>query len=181
MEKTVVDILYEDFSNLDKFLLEKEELSFKVITNDVFRKSLLLSSASYFETHICETIIKYVDQSSKSNLIINAFLKNKAISRQYHTFFNWDTSNANNFFGLLGDDFKRYMQDEIKKDERLDISIRDFMEIGKERNRLVYQNYGSYTIEKTSDEIFKLYKSALYFLEIFQLRINSFKKSNNLK
>jgi hypothetical protein len=178
MEKTVVDILYEDFSNIDKYLLAQEELSFKIRTDDIFRKSLLLSSASFFETHICEIIIKYVDRHSKSNLIINAFLKNKAISRQYHTFFNWETSNANNFLGLLGEDFKKFMQEEIKKDERLELSIRDFMEIGKERNRLVHQNYGLYTIEKTSDEIFKLYKSALYFLEIFQSRINSFKKSN---
>ena len=39
------------------------------------------------------------------------------------------------------------------------------MEIGRERNRLVHQDFGNYSLEKTSDEIYKLYSDALFFVE----------------
>ncbi|NOU19517.1 MAG: hypothetical protein HOO91_18330 [Bacteroidales bacterium] len=173
MEKTIVDILYEDFLNLNQFLIKNEEPSFTVLIDDHFRKSLLLSSASFFEYQICNILTEYFHNTTNSNLIITSFLKNKAISRQYHTFFCWDAANANNFFALFGEKFKNHMTAIIKDNEKLESSIKDFMEIGRERNRLVHQNYANYTIEKTVDEIFNLFKSAQYFMEIFNVNINS--------
>ena len=70
--------------------------------NDTYKKSLLLSVASFFEATITKAIHDYVDKKSRQTPEIVAFVDNKAIKRQYHTFFSWDGNNANQFFGLFG-------------------------------------------------------------------------------
>ena len=42
------------------------------------------------------------------------------------------------------------MKARVKAEAQLDESIRAFLEIGRERNRLVHQNYGMFTLEKTA-------------------------------
>jgi predicted DNA-binding antitoxin AbrB/MazE fold protein len=44
-------------------------------------------------------------------------------------------------------------------------SVRAFLELGQQRNRLVHQNFASFALEKTSDEIFALYTEALPFID----------------
>lgn len=44
-------------------------------------------------------------------LPIAEFIRNKAIERQYHTYFNWKENKAtsiNGFWGLWGDEFKNF-------------------------------------------------------------------------
>ena len=62
----------------------------------------------------------------------------------YHTWFKWDDTNANQFFGLFGSEFKLAMNNRVKESEELRTSIRAFLEIGNERNRLVHQDYVVY-------------------------------------
>jgi hypothetical protein len=92
------------------------------------------------------------------------FIRNKALSRQYHTLFDWGAKNCNSFLGLFGDDFKSSFCSKISSDKLLEKSIKDFLEIGRERNRLVHQNYATYSLEKTAKEIFELHTSAKSFL-----------------
>ncbi|SPE54902.1 hypothetical protein SBV1_1970002 [Verrucomicrobia bacterium] len=44
-------------------------------------------------------------------------------------------------------------------------SIKALLEIGNERNRLVHQDYATFTLEKDSDEIYDLYQRGLLFVE----------------
>jgi hypothetical protein len=97
---------------------------------------------------------------------VESFVRKKAISRQYHTLFSWDTPNANQFFGYFGDEFRIGMSQKIQTSDKLLESIRAFMEIGRERNRLVHQDYATFPLEKTLDEIYALYQKGLYFVEI---------------
>ena len=53
------------------------------------------------------------------------------------------------------------MKSMVSGDEKLDSSIKAFIELGRERNRLVHQNFGTYSIEKTSKEIYELYENFL--------------------
>jgi hypothetical protein len=78
---------------------------------------------------------------------------------------HWDASNANSFFGLFGSGFKTYMKNRIKEDENIAHSIRAFLEIGSERNRLVHQNFGTFALEKDANEIYNLYVMARPFVE----------------
>lgn len=176
MPETIVDSLYRDFRNLIENLDQTTNPSLRVTADDTFRKALLLASASYFEHTITTDLVEYFNEFSSKNKIAVEFLKNKAISRQYHTFFSWDKNNANTFFGLFGEDFKNFMKEEVQKNETLDESIQAFLEIGNDRNRLIHGNYGNFPLEKTADEIFLQYKKAVVFIGIFPSKLREFQK-----
>ncbi|GEO81566.1 HEPN domain-containing protein [Pararhodospirillum oryzae] len=171
---SAVEKMHGEFSELIRFLDDNMEISLRVFVDDTFRKSLLLCVASFFEKNLSNIVENYVKKTSENNLAVVCLVKNKAINRQYHTWFNWNENNANSFFGLFGDDFKNFMKEKTKNDEQLRHSIKSFMEIGSERNRLVHENYGAYTLEKTSEEIFLLYKSSIFFLESIECCLDEF-------
>ena len=159
----IVESLFRDTKELECFLISNNELSLRVLVDSNFRKSILLASASYFERQVTDLISEYAQSCTNDEKII-FFIKNKVLSRQYHTLFNWNDKNCNSFLGLFGDEFKKQFGAKVFKDDQLDKAIKDFLEIGRERNRLVHQNFGSYSLEKTADEIHELHLSAKIFL-----------------
>lgn len=165
---TIVDSLYKDIQELQSFLNDQNEISLKSFTEANLRKNLLLASASFFEVSIQSILESFSKERSTNCLALVAFVRNKGIKRQYHTYFNWDSSNANSFFGLFGEDFKESLKQKIDTNDNLKDSISAFIEIGRERNRLVHQDFGSYSLEKTADELFDLHKKAITFLEILK-------------
>jgi len=171
MTVTIVDSLYGDFQDLIINLDQTADLSLRNTAEDTFRKALLLASASYFEDKITSDLINYFNETSSHNQNATEFLKNKAISRQYHTFFDWGKHNANSFFSLFGESFKDFMKDEVRKSAELDESIKAFLELGDDRNRLVHGNYGNFSLEKTATEIYSSYKKALLFVESFPQKL----------
>ncbi|MCU0336995.1 MAG: HEPN domain-containing protein [Sediminibacterium sp.] len=177
IEETVVDSLYKDFDSIISFLERNGEISFKSVADEHLKKNLTLSASSYFEYVITESLIEYFKTKSIDSIETVEFIQNKAISRQYHTFFDWNSSNANTFFSLFGNAFKVFMNDKISKDENLKNHIKDFIELGRERNRLVHQNFGAYTIEKTSKEIYELYQSAFKFVSEIRTHLEEFNSS----
>jgi hypothetical protein len=165
--KTVVDVLYGEYQAFYEYFKANNETSFQISMENHLKKGLLLASASYFESIITNELIVFTSETTGSNEVICSFLKNKAISRQYHTLFQWDQpKGANTFFGLLGDGFKTYMKKNIQESKKLSDSIDAFLNIGDERNRLVHLNYGTYTVPKTIDEIYSLYNNASYFVNV---------------
>jgi hypothetical protein len=174
--ETVVDRMYNEFRALLGFLADTGEISLINSVNENFRKSLLLCAASYFETVVGECVVKFADECSPgANGIIGAFVRNKALSRQYHTWFAWNSNNANQFFGLFGDGFRKFMDDRLLRNADLRLSISAFMEIGRERNRLVHQDFGSFALEKTGDEIYNLYKTADTFVQSIYICLHEFR------
>lgn len=141
------------------------EPSLAIAAADNFRKALVLASASYFEHRISSCVLEFVQECAKGNDLVVGFVKNKAISRQYHTWFKWDESNANQFFGLFGSSFKQAMTERVNASEELRSSIRAFLEVGNERNKLVHQDFASFALEKTLDEIYSRYRQSLLFVD----------------
>lgn len=138
---TIIDSLYEENRSLLDYLNKAGEVSLVTVVSESFRKSLALSVASYFETLIQDGIVSVVEQCSGGADAVLEFVKNKAIERQYHTYFDWDRSNANRFFGLFGSGFKEYMNKKVQASEQLAASIKAFVELGSIRNQLVHQNF----------------------------------------
>lgn len=165
MPPTVVDRLHEDFTGLLEVLDEAGEVSLRAVADENSRKSLLLAAASYFERRMTEAVLSFVEDATNRNVLVTALVRNKAVSRQYHTWFQWDKNNANSFLGLFGSDFRDFMKQRIKDDDQLDDSVRAFLELGGERNRLVHEDFGAFTLEKTTEEIHALYRRALHFVE----------------
>ncbi len=66
------------------------------------KKVLLVSAASFFETSITELLVKFFNIKAGNNPEIVAFLKNKAISRQYHSYFDWEKVISTSFSVFWG-------------------------------------------------------------------------------
>ena len=168
---TPIDRLFDEFSAVICALQVIPEVSLQVAAADNFRKALLLAAASYFEHRVCTCVIDFVRECSAGSAMVESFVRNKAISRQYHTWFDWDKTNANQFFSLFGGDFKLTMTSKIKGSESLRSSVRAFLEIGNERNKLIHQDYATFSMEKTLDEIYRIYKEALQFIEALPIAL----------
>ena len=165
MHSSKIAALHDEYSELIEFCRSNEQVSFEMYINDTYKKALLLSAASFFEATITKAIHDYVDIKSHQTPEIIAFLDNKAIKRQYHTFFNWDGNNATHFFGLFGENFKRRAREEIRS-RALDAAETAFIAVGRERNRLVHQNYAEAQINDTFEEIWIKYTKACDFVEL---------------
>ena len=129
---------------------------------------MLFSCASYYETKIVEIIKAFVTSKSCDSRI-SEFVNNKAIQRQYHTYFDWkQTNNINTFLGMFGQDFKEEVLAEIKASENLAEQIKSFMIIGSERNKMAHGNFLEYKLNKTFDEIVELQEKANHFIEYLE-------------
>ncbi|MPQ27118.1 HEPN domain-containing protein [Bacillus paralicheniformis] len=169
MQETVVDKLYEDNKSLLKFLEENSEISFQQDMDNKLKKILIVCSASYFEKEITDLLKKYFILKTGENNEIVSFLSNKAINRQYHTYFDWNGNNINKFLGLFGEKFKQQSLEEIQKKE-LTPAIKAFLTLGELRNQLVHNNMATHYIEQTNEEVYDLYKQALRLILYFQTK-----------
>jgi coenzyme F420-reducing hydrogenase alpha subunit len=172
VEETIIDKIYKDNQDLLNYLENKQEISLKILFDATFKKTLLLSAASYFEEEICKMVQEFVERATQNDKYIVALVKKKAIERQYHTYFQWDGNNANTFFSLFGEEFKEKLKKEIDTDEILKSSVKAFLELGATRNKLVHLNFASYPLDKTAEEIFTLYKTALVFINFLNKHFN---------
>jgi hypothetical protein len=163
--ETPVDVLYNEYRSLSAYLKEKGEVSFHLSIEVQYKKSLVMAAASYFEGEVLRKIEEYYSEKSNGDDTALAFVRNKAIKRQYHSYFSWDKTNGyTQFFGLLGQEFQSFMKAEAKRDTSLTPALEAFISIGNERNLLAHLNYASYDVTKTIDEIYALYETALYFV-----------------
>ena len=167
----IVESLYKDAFELDKFLMLNNEVSLRVSADANLRKSILLASASFYERQVCDLIIEYVGSRTNDERVVS-FVTTKAISRQYHTLFDWNSNNCNSFLGLFGPAFKKSFTERIAMKPELDDAVKLFLEIGRERNRMVHQDFGQYALEKTSEEICGIHQNAKLFVS--ELRASLF-------
>ncbi|MBE7122992.1 HEPN domain-containing protein [Bacillus cereus] len=161
--ETIIDIQFKENKEVLDFLESQNEVSFRNDIDNKLKKVLLLSVASFFEKEVTDLVVNFISKKTEDNDLIVSFVSNKAVSRQYHTYFDWKGNNANQFFGLFGSNFKKEIEKEIKGKE-LEPAVKAFLELGGLRNNMVHQNTGTYNIEKTTKEIYELYKIAVSFL-----------------
>jgi RiboL-PSP-HEPN len=164
-DHSAIDRLFGEATAVIEKLRETREVSLEVSAGDYFRKALLLAAASHFEHRVCGCVLEFIRERAGGSPLVENFVRNKAISRQYHTWFNWGDNNANQFFGLFGIEFRTQMSTLVKGSEEMQRSVRAFLELGNERNRLVHQDFATFSLEKTLDEIYRLYQSALVFVD----------------
>ncbi len=101
MTGTVVDRLHGEFSSLIAFLETASEVSLRSTADDNLRKALLLAAASHFETRMTDVVLLFVSKVTNQHQLITSLVRNKAIARQYHTWFTSDSKNANSFFAMF--------------------------------------------------------------------------------
>src|SRR5258708_19751436 len=116
---TIIDRLYDDNRALLDYLNKAGEVSLANIISESFRKALVLSAASYFESLIQDTIVEVVRERAGGTDAILEFVKNKAIERQYHSYFDWNRNNPNKFFTLFGGRFKDFITRRVSRSAAL--------------------------------------------------------------
>lgn len=178
MRADVVERLYGDFNQLRDFLQDGQDgngMTLLSVVDEAFPKALLLAAASHFEKCLTETVKDFAREVTADDQRIMSLVETKAIKYQYHKWFDWGYGkNANQFFSLFGIGFKQYAQDQVNQKDWLKDSIRAFLEIGDERNKLVHEDFASFQMNKTSEEIYELYRSATLFVEWFPQAIREF-------
>lgn len=163
-----IDMFIKHYTELKNYLDKTENVSYSIALSDNYRKILLLSCASFYESQITELVKDFVRRNSSADTRIFEFINNRAISRQYHTFFSWNENNINNFLGMFGLEFKDKIAREIKNNDDLRKYVRAFLEIGRERNKMVHENFLEYKLDKTFQEINNLHNDAIKLIEYFK-------------
>ena len=128
---------------------------------------MLLAVASYFESRLCEEVDRLATEEAGERHVLTWLVRNKVVHRQYHTWFNWQVSNVNTFLSMFGQDFKDEATKRIEADDNLQQAVRNFIEIGQERNRLVHTNFGDASLDKNTTDVYRLYESAKIFVDWF--------------
>jgi hypothetical protein len=163
---SVIDVLYSEHLELRDYLEKQKEITLRRIIETNYPKVLALSAGGYFEQRVTSIIMQHVKSEANDDIVVVSFVENKAIKRQYHTYFQWDGNNANAFFGLFGEDFRRLMAEHIRSDQDLDESIRAFLRLGNLRNEIAHSDFGTYLITYTTDEVYEMYQKASKFIEV---------------
>jgi len=161
----IVETIYKRFQDLIELLNKQNEVSLKSDVDDYYKKIMVLTIASYFESKISDILINFFQVKSSSNECVVSFVKRQALERKYYTFFNWEGKNANSFFSMFGDDFKKSAGKDVEHKPELEEAIKAFLEITNDRNLLIHNNLGIYSIEKTAKEVMDKYKKALKFID----------------
>jgi hypothetical protein len=176
-DETSIDKIFKDLLELKIILQEKNDISLLSSIMSMMTKGLLIAAASYFESIICETLLNHAasELSSREHGLVE-FIKNKAIKRQYHTFFSWDAANANKFFSLFGDKYREKMVEKTKRDSEFNKGTVSFLQLGSLRNELTHNDFGSYSIQATSEEIYQLYKDAKTFVNTSITELKAYNK-----
>lgn len=174
MNTELIKSLRTELDSLTQFLSERGEWSFVSVVDDVFRKSLLLAAASFFESALADVIREFAADTVGQDHPLYGMVEKKGIDRQYHTWFDWDRRNANRFFAIFGESFKTFMETRVRDDPALADAISAFMEVGSDRNALVHQNFASFTVEKTANEIFDRYEKGLPFVVAFRSHLSDY-------
>lgn len=86
---TIVDQLYEEHQSLVQHLGAAREVSLQNNVDNNFRKTLLVAAASYIEAIVSDSIPRMFSDGTIATEPLVAFVRNKAIARQYHTLFSW--------------------------------------------------------------------------------------------
>ena len=174
MSENAVDRLHDEFDALRGFLQDHDGAQLLPVVERNFPKALLLAAASHFEGRLTEAVKDFAREVTTADHPLVSLIETKAVERQYHTWFDWDARNANRFFSLFGNAFREHAGEAVDRDEISNESIRAFLEIGRERNRLVHEDFAGYSVNNTSAEIYELYRSATAFVDWFPQAIREF-------
>ncbi len=87
MSATAIDRLYNEFSDILTALEDTKNVSLRSVAEDNFRKALLIAVASHFERMMTDSVLEFTKRAIAEDHPLTWLIKNKVVSRQYHTWF----------------------------------------------------------------------------------------------
>src|SRR5579871_2758519 len=140
---SVLKSLVDESAEVRSILSAAGQITLLNSAEDNARKALVLAAASLFEHRITEALLKYAETVSNSDGCVVSLIRNKAIKRQFHTFFDWDQKKIGTFQTLLGESIGGNLKSLCSESPGKEQSTA-FLEIGYLRNCLVHKNYAVY-------------------------------------
>lgn len=166
-KRTIVDDRYDACAAIISRLLSEGSISEAQMLQDILRRTFVVGAASYFEQVLKDVLLEFVSSRSGGDTAVTALVKMSLVDRGFHQMFQWEGKNANKFLSHFGPDIGESMKKVCSGD--LKGSVQSFMELGNLRNCIVHQNFHVFYFEKTLDECYASYKTALAFVD-FVLR-----------
>lgn len=163
-EMNDVERVYNELRAVRALLTERGEPSDLVAFEQLSAKTLLLCAASFFERYISASLLETAGATGTSP-IFRTFIEKQALERKYHSMFDWDRSNTNKFFALFGPDIRDWMKGIIDADDALAASVREFIFLNSERNKLVHGNFAAISTDVTVEEVWQKFTAAEKFSE----------------
>lgn len=154
-----VERIHEELLSLREIVSGSKSLSDVNAFENLAAKTLLLAAASFFEKSISQTILGCAKQTGTNEIFAN-FLEKQALERRFHSMFQWEAPNINRFLALFGTETKKAMENEIKDNELLSSAMSDFIYINSQRNLLVHNNFGAFSLDTAMDDIWRKFSSA---------------------
>lgn len=179
MSVASIEAFYQGHVEIIDFLLKNGQPSFASDANDNFRRSLILAVASFFESEICAIVRALPAHHADGNAFLTALIDQKAVTRQYHSYFDWEKTNANKFFSMFGPEYRIACQKKVESDADFQAAVRAFLSLGVARNRVAHQNYVDFTVDKTPADIIEEFRRALTFVEYVRSSLLPAKPSNS--
>lgn len=171
MAGTVED-LKSSADSVKSYLMEKGEISLVNTAEDVWRKSVLIAAASYFEHELGKAIGRSIAAHDVPTQF-QSLIDSKAVSRQFYSYFDFNSANTNKLFNSFGANCKEKAEAEIKASGELKEAQKGFLEVCSLRNQMVHSNYAAFSIDLTTDEIYEKYQKGRKFLEFFEKLITN--------
>jgi hypothetical protein len=168
--------LYAEYKELADGLAASNELTFASTASAALTKNLLLAAASRLEVVFSESICSLFSSEDPAARIKQNFVRNRALSRRFHTFFDWEKNNIGQVFSAFGPEFKTYAQELTRDDEEFTTSYQSFLQICSLRNELVHNDFATFPIDKTLDELAMQYSKSAAWLETLRHLVESFEK-----
>jgi hypothetical protein len=169
---TIVDTFYQNYEELSKEIGKAENVSLQVWVNERFRRILVLTIANSLENEI-QSLIRELVKKKTSCEPVNFFLSN-SMERQFYTYFDFKSNNANRFFSLFGKRFKDEATADVDSDSKLKEGIASFLELIQTRNILMHENlHEVYIGDKTAREFYESYAKARIFLDYLIKKFDS--------
>ena len=160
------------YSSLESILenINKTDPTAGILLNDLLRRIIIIAAVSEFESRITSTI----GNMKVDNIKIKELVK-KFTDRQFWNMFsiNENESNINHFLSYFGEDFKKSISNEIKKNDELTKGMSDFIELVRFRNELSHKGFliSDPTLPLTYRESFDWYKKAKNLVDFIEHKL----------
>lgn len=176
MIKELINKIDLDFLDSKIFLEQNFKVSEKNSLEVLQTKVSILTLGTYIENRTYQVILEFLNKNNE--VLLQEFLNNQALSRKFHTMFDFKSNNLNNFFRLFGNDFSDFMKNKVKTDDEFKDSISAFLNICIKRNVLAHENFYLTSIDLTLDEVYSKAEKIELFFKKFQEYSFEFSKEN---
>lgn len=160
-----VESLYEDYLGLVGDLSGSSPSGLAAL-NRSYHKVLLVAAASSLEAQVKQIVKSFF--TTEGRMEFGTFVEKTVMARHYHTLFNWDGGKATGFFTSFGEVSVLRFKMLLAEDDDFKREHDAFMRLGSLRNQLVHQDYASFSLDDTPEELISLYRSAVRFPEKFE-------------